>query len=76
VVLNRVTGGVASNIDGNLQAKASCSWSNPNGVFFGATRMSKVGGLVASSLDIADNDFMSGSYLFAKEWRLRRWAKV
>lgn len=66
VVLNRVTGGVASNIDGNLQANGQLFLVNPNGVFFGATSHVDVGGLVASSLDIADNDFMSGSYLFAK----------
>ena len=66
VVLNRVTGGVASNIDGNLQANGQLFLVNPNGIFFGATSHVDVAGLVASSLDIADNDFMSGSYLFAK----------
>ncbi|HEY4371381.1 MAG TPA: filamentous hemagglutinin N-terminal domain-containing protein [Burkholderiales bacterium] len=66
VVLNRVTGVNPSSIDGNLSANGQVFLVNPNGVYFGPTAHVDVGGLVASTLDIADSDFASGNYAFAK----------
>jgi filamentous hemagglutinin family protein len=66
VVLNRVTGGSSSVIAGNLLANGQVFLVNPNGVFFSSTAQVNVGGLVASTLNIADGDFMAGNYAFAK----------
>lgn len=66
VVLNRVTGVNPSNIDGSLAANGQVFLVNPNGVFFGAGAHVDVGGLVASTLDVSDSNFMAGNYAFAK----------
>ena len=66
VVLNRVTGSSASDISGNLLANGQVFLVNPNGIFFGATAHVDVGGLVASTLDISDTNFMNGVYAFSK----------
>jgi len=62
VLLNRVVGGQASNIAGNLNANGHVYLINPAGVLFGPTSSVNVGGLVASTLDITDdNAFLNGS---------------
>lgn len=66
VTLNRVTGGTSSDISGNLLANGQIFLVNPNGVFFSATANINVGGLIASTLDITDNNFMAGTYVFNK----------
>jgi filamentous hemagglutinin family protein len=66
VALNRVTGGNASTIAGNLTANGQIFLVNPNGVFFTSTASVNVGGLIASTLNIADTDFMAGNYVFTK----------
>ena len=38
---------------------------NPNGVLFGSGARVNVGGLVASTLNIRDDDFLSGNYIFS-----------
>jgi len=65
VALNRVLGPDASQIFGSLSANGKVFLVNPNGILFGAGAQVNVGGLVASTLDIADSDFMAGSYRFA-----------
>jgi filamentous hemagglutinin family protein len=67
VALNRVTGGNASTIAGNLLANGQLFLVNPNGVFFTSTASVNVGGLIASTLNIADSDFMAGNYVFTKD---------
>jgi filamentous hemagglutinin family protein len=65
VALNRVTGGDASTILGNLSANGKVFLVNPNGVLFGKGSQVSVGGLVASTLNISDADFMAGRYAFS-----------
>ena len=65
VALNRVTGADPSVILGNLSANGKVFLVNPNGVLFGQGAQVDVGGLVASTLDIGDADFMAGKYRFA-----------
>lgn len=64
VALNRVTGQDASSILGNLTSNGKLFLVNPHGVLFGRDAMVNVGGLVASTLDISDSDFMAGAYRF------------
>ena len=64
VVLNRVTGSEASVISGALSANGNVFLVNPNGVLFHAGAQVDVGGLVASTLAIRDNDFLAGNYVF------------
>ena len=63
-VLNRVTGNETSQILGELTANGRVFLVNPNGVYFGKHSRVDVGSLVASTLDILDNDFLDEKYHF------------
>jgi filamentous hemagglutinin family protein len=65
VALNRVTSSAPSEIFGRLSANGKVFLVNPNGVMFGKGASVDVGGLVASTLDIADDAFLGGRYAFA-----------
>ncbi|WP_159839027.1 YDG domain-containing protein, partial [Burkholderia sp. 8Y] len=65
VVLNRVTGSDVSVIQGALNAPGHVFLVNPNGVLFMPTAQVNVGGLVASTLQLSDSDFMAGKYHFS-----------
>jgi filamentous hemagglutinin family protein len=65
VALNRVLGADPSSILGNLSANGQVFLVNPNGILFGKGASVNVGGLVASTLNISDSDFMVGRYKFA-----------
>src|SRR5688572_10469475 len=67
IALNRVTGIDPSVILGQLQANGRLFLINPNGILFGAGAQINVGGLLASTLQIKDSDFMAGRYLFAQD---------
>ena len=60
VTLNRVSGSTPSQIDGLLQANGQVFVINSSGVLFGRNAQVNVHGLVASTLDVADADFMAG----------------
>ncbi|HCE6896466.1 GLUG motif-containing protein [Pseudomonas aeruginosa] len=65
IALNRVLGNDGSKILGKLDANGKVFLVNPNGVMFGKTAQVNVGGLVASTLDISDKDFLDGNYRFS-----------
>ncbi len=65
-VLNRVTGNSISNIFGTLNANGNIFLINPNGINFGASANINVASLVASTLDISNQDFLSANYKFFK----------
>jgi filamentous hemagglutinin family protein len=60
IALNRVLGSEVSQIHGRLSANGQVWLLNPNGVLFGGNAQVTVGGLVASTLNITDADFLAG----------------
>ena len=64
VTLNRVTGNDPSKIMGSLSANGTVMLVNPNGVVIGAGAKVDVGGLVATTANISDANFMAGKYQF------------
>ena len=66
VTLNRVNDVNPSSIDGTLTANGTVVIVKPNGVFFGPTSTVDVAGLVATTANIADSDFMQGKLKFSK----------
>ncbi|MDZ4282969.1 MAG: filamentous hemagglutinin N-terminal domain-containing protein [Hydrogenophaga sp.] len=65
VALNRVIGTDPSTILGSLSSNGKVFLVNPNGILFGRGASVNVGGLVASTLNITDSDFMAGRYKFS-----------
>ena len=64
--LNRVVGVSASDIEGNLSSNGKIFLVNPNGIIFGANSSVNAPAIVASTLDINNNDFLNGNYNFFK----------
>ncbi len=60
-VLNRVVGQNPSQILGHLYSNGKVFLINPNGIVFGLGATVDVQGLVASSLNLSDQDFLSGN---------------
>ncbi len=60
MTLNRVTGGEPSQILGNITANGNVLLVNPQGIVFGPSSRINVGGLVATTANIADDSFMQG----------------
>jgi filamentous hemagglutinin family protein len=65
-LLNRVVGQDASQIQGKLNANGQVYLVNPNGVIFSKTAKVDVGGLVASTHNISNADFMNGKHHFTQ----------
>jgi filamentous hemagglutinin family protein len=65
-LLNRVVGQDASQIQGQINANGQVYLVNPNGVLFSKTAQVDVGGLVASTHNINNADFMSGNHHFTQ----------
>ena len=63
-LLNRVNGLQPSLIDGLLKANGNVFLINPNGVLVGASGVIQAQGFLASTLDIANNDFLNEAYTF------------
>lgn len=64
IALNRVIGRDGSSILGKIDANGQVFLINPNGVIFGKGAEVNVGGLVASTLNITDDDFKNGNFKF------------
>lgn len=64
VALNVIGGADPSQFLGSVFANGSVIFINPNGVFFGPQSQVNVGGLIASSLNITDTNFVNGRYAF------------
>ncbi|MBG0812558.1 filamentous hemagglutinin N-terminal domain-containing protein [Methylosinus sp. H3A] len=65
VTLNRVVGNEQSIIAGALNANGKVFIVNSNGIMFTKDAQVNVGGLVASTLDISNSNFMAGNYTFS-----------
>jgi filamentous hemagglutinin family protein len=66
VALNRILDTSPSQIFGQLSANGQVFLLNPSGILFGPTARVDVGGLVASSLNMTNENFMAGRYSFKK----------
>ena len=64
VALNRIVGNDASQIYGKLNANGQVFFSNPNGMLFAKGAQVNVGGLLATTLGLGNEDFMAGNYRF------------
>ncbi|MCH6580897.1 MAG: filamentous hemagglutinin N-terminal domain-containing protein, partial [Nitrospinae bacterium] len=67
VALNRVIGTDPSLILGNLSADGQVFLTNPSGVLFGKDAMVDVHGLLATTLNISNEDFLNGNYQFNQD---------
>lgn len=62
VALNRVVGSSPSDIFGTLKANGQVFLINKNGILFAPGSQVNVGGLIASTLDISNKQFLRGTY--------------
>ncbi|MDB3958333.1 filamentous hemagglutinin N-terminal domain-containing protein, partial [Opitutales bacterium] len=63
-MLSRVIGNNLSEIHGSLNANGQIFLINPNGILFGENAQVNVYSLIASTMDIADSDFLTGNIHF------------
>ena len=66
VILNRVISSNPSQIYGNISANGQVFLVNPSGIYFSPNSSVNVGGLVATTHSISDNDFISENYHFSR----------
>ncbi|MDP3284921.1 MAG: filamentous hemagglutinin N-terminal domain-containing protein, partial [Desulfobacterales bacterium] len=64
IALNRVTGGDLSAIHGLLSANGRIFVINPNGIMVGPTGRIETNSFLGSTLDMSNEDFLSGNYVF------------
>ena len=65
-ILNRVTGGIGSEIFGSINSNGKVFLVNPSGILFGSTAQVNVGSLVTSTLNINNQDFLNKNYNFTQ----------
>jgi filamentous hemagglutinin family protein len=66
-VLNRVVGVSPSSIYGTLSSNGQIFLVNPNGIIFGQGSQVNAPAILASTLNITNNNFLNGNYTFFKE---------
>ena len=66
VSLNRVTGGDVSHILGQLQSNGTILLLNPNGIIFGQNSRVDVNGIVATTSEIQNDDFLVDNLNFGR----------
>ncbi|HEV2614352.1 MAG TPA: filamentous hemagglutinin N-terminal domain-containing protein, partial [Gammaproteobacteria bacterium] len=64
IALNKINSGLPTNFNGSLFANGQVWIVNPNGVVFGANSQVNVAGLLVTTHNITDSNFMSGQYKF------------
>ena len=64
VTLNRVTGSGASQIDGAIRANGQVIIVNSNGVSFGKGAQVDAAAVVATTMNISNQDFMDGKHVY------------
>jgi filamentous hemagglutinin family protein len=64
IALNRVIGSDVSLIQGSLNANGQVFLINPNGILFTQDAQVNVGGLIASTLNLSNENFLAGKYSF------------
>ena len=67
VILHNDVSGAISNIQGALNGNCNVFLLNPSGILFGAGAQVNVGGLVASTMRMSMDDFVSGNYILKQE---------
>ncbi|MDQ8180403.1 MBG domain-containing protein [Pelagicoccus sp. SDUM812005] len=65
IALNRILSENPTQIFGQLESNGRLFLVNPNGIVFGESAQVNVGGLVASSLQIDNNSFLTGDFTFS-----------
>jgi filamentous hemagglutinin family protein len=65
-ILNRVVGANQSQIFGQIDANGRVFLVNPQGVYFAPGAQVNAAALTASVMDITNNNFMSGNYVFTR----------
>ncbi len=62
--LNRITSGLPTSIAGTVTANGNVFFVNPAGILFTNTSRIDVGGILATTANIQNQDFMNGNYHF------------
>ena len=65
--LNRVVGNEVSNIAGSLSATGKVILINPNGVIFGNGSRVDVGGIVASTMNLSNENYLNNTLRFTRD---------
>ncbi len=63
-VLNRIEGSKASKIFGSIESNGRVFLVNSQGIYFGKEAVVQVGSLIASTLQISNEDFLQGNFSF------------
>ncbi|MBT3579508.1 MAG: filamentous hemagglutinin N-terminal domain-containing protein, partial [Waddliaceae bacterium] len=67
IALNKISGANPSEIMGDITANGQIFIMNPNGILFGPNSHVNTAGLLATTLNITDEDFLEGNYEFSQD---------